>query len=124
MDVTKEGLSSYSVWRHVLSSTKEVAIKEEEYNKIARADDIRREIANIEEKFFVICENYRELEEFVFSTNVKNMLYSRESASSWFSIGTEFGRLTLSMLASSRLYIDTVETHAKKILQVICQRQI
>lgn len=106
----------YAIWRHVLSdSGVDTVITLDDYNTISRAADVRREIADIEEKFHIICENYRELEELVFSVNMKNMIYDIDETAHFFVIKAEFNRKLLSLLSSSRLYIDSVERHAEQI---------
>jgi hypothetical protein len=108
-------LSTFALCRLVIGDSGEVPISKQNFEDITRARKILSEITSLEEKFIAFCESFKELELFLFHITLKHMLYNSGSSSDFFAIKTEFGRLALALLASGRLYIDSVCPHIEAV---------
>lgn len=106
---------TYLLSAHMLGSKQSLPITIDQYLELLHSRDILYDISSFEEKFFAICEHFRELEEFVFRTTFSSLLYFRMSAPDIHSTKAEFGRLTAALLSAVRLYLDSVCSHAKAL---------
>ncbi|MEM8575240.1 MAG: hypothetical protein AAGF48_11465 [Pseudomonadota bacterium] len=72
-------------------------------------------LSAFEEKFFGICEGYRQVEEFILQSTLSDMIYSRRDSPAFHSVRAEFGRRVSSFLSVSRLYLNSVPKDAVEI---------
>jgi hypothetical protein len=105
----------YALIRLAIGSQESIDITQADFDELAKARNALSEVMSFEEKFFAICENYRSLEEFVLSTSLSDMIFRRTEVPEIHSIGATFSRLTLALLASVRLYFDSLTTHSAKL---------
>jgi len=105
----------FVICRLAIGHPETIEITEAAYNDVSRSRSILSDVTSMEEKFFAICEHYREVEQFVLSNSLNNMIFRPSSAANVRIIGAQFGRLTSSFLSSVRLYGDSVYTHLRDI---------
>ncbi|MDI7920712.1 hypothetical protein [Ferirhizobium litorale] len=113
----------FYILRLALGHNAEIAISHEEYSALKKSRAILREISSLEEKFFSVCEHYQEVEEYIFSSTLRHMIFTFERAADIHSIGAGFGRRTASFLSSVRLYQDTLITHIGEISESTIPKQ-
>lgn len=105
----------YLLFRLALNAPEEIPITKEQYESLLAARYCLTELASFEEKFFAVCESYREVERVVFDITMNELLYSRVQVPEIYASGALFGRQVASLLSVVRLYLDTIETHAREI---------
>jgi hypothetical protein len=105
----------YCLTNLVLGRTPEIELTAEQYERIKSARHSLNALTAFEEKFFAICEHYREIQRFVFDTILNNMLFGFNDIPNVYQNSANFGRIVLSYLSTARLYIDTSESGARDI---------
>jgi len=105
----------YYLFRLAIGHDENIEIEESDYISLSKSREVLFEITSLEEKFFAICEHYREIEEFIFKSSLTNMVFGLNSVPEIHSIGAQFGRLTGSFLSSVRLYQDALLSHISAI---------
>lgn len=108
--------SNFAIWRNVLAGSNTISINEDEYNEIAHSAHILFEMTKFEEKFYIVCEDYRQFEKLIFDINIDQMLYMSGERFNITLRGTEMSRFILSFLSSTKLYLDSIVRHSKNIL--------
>ncbi|MCA0255048.1 MAG: hypothetical protein LCH47_00410 [Proteobacteria bacterium] len=110
--MTKE---SYFLARLVIGSRDEIEIEKSEYDNLLRARRVLSEFTSLDEKFFAICENYRDIEEFIFKSALEDAVFGKGSVPDLYGVGAQFGRRIGSFLSSVRLFFDVIGTHVYEI---------
>ena len=109
-------VDGFYLWRNALGHSTRLAISREEFDDLSQGRKRITNVRDIEEKFFVICRNYRDIEMFKFGNDLEHLLFNYGETRDLYLIGTEMGRLALSFLASTKLYLDSVSSHARDAL--------
>jgi hypothetical protein len=121
--VEEEPVWDFALRRLVIGPREQIDLTEEEYRGIVRARCVLGAVASFEEKFFVLCESYRQLEEFVLKTSLANMVYAPHEIPQMHAVRAEFGRLTSAFLSLARFYIESVLTDADSISEGSIDRE-
>lgn len=108
--------SNFALWRDVLSSENSVPITQQDYKSVSHSSGVLLEISKLEEKFYIICEDYREIRRFLFDLNLEYMLYSVEDKFNYTHKKTIFSRFFLHFASSTQLYLDSLKRHIRIIL--------
>ncbi len=101
--------TGYAIWDHVLGSAKEIRISKGEFDDINHAQQNLRAIQNIEEKYFLVSESYKNFEKYIFEVKLDGLLYQIDEVGELHDIRVEAGRLAHSYLSSVSLYVENIQ---------------
>jgi hypothetical protein len=106
---------SFVLTRFALGKHETILLTKEQYDQIALSRETISEITVFEEKFFAICELFREIEKFTFETSLRNMVYLAPSTNDFYLARAIFGSKLASLLSAVRLYNESIFFHAEMI---------
>lgn len=97
-------------------NSKEIDITKADYHDANKAREILSDICEVEEKFYLICEAYRDLEEFYFSSSMKNVLYDFPDGVNFNLTSAFYSQKATSFLSSTYLYAQSLPLNLKRIM--------
>jgi len=98
---------SFAIVGNTFGPSPEVVITQKDFAAIAQARRCLVESTSFEEKFYAVCEYYRDIERHAFDAALNHMLYTEASAAQRHHTAFQFGRLVAAFLAGARLYTET-----------------
>ncbi len=105
----------FAVFNDALGSNETHEISEAEFKAIGAARKQLNEANEFEERFWVVCELYRELEETCLQTVLNYAVYPNHNSTDFVLARSLIGMRVFSFLSASRLYLDTCGSSAIKI---------
>ncbi|MBC8554589.1 MAG: hypothetical protein ISR95_08995 [Candidatus Marinimicrobia bacterium] len=113
--MNKEITMKYGIVKTLRDSSSFIEIEPEKYKKVMDANSALLEVFHIEEKLYLIVENYREYEQDLLNTINRYMLFSPNDWSAEMEEISKINRRIMNLLAACRLYLDTIVTNLKNI---------
>ncbi|WKL57498.1 hypothetical protein Q1W73_00485 [Asticcacaulis sp. ZE23SCel15] len=108
-----EARKTYKLTRKVLGDESAIELTENEYLFLRDARLGLSALEALEEKFYLISENYRAIENFISEQSTARMMYCFDNIYEIKKMRSNFSRLTASFLSSGKLYADSSVSHVK-----------
>lgn len=105
----------FAVFNDVLGFNETTELTQAEFNAIGAVRKVLDEINDFEERFWIVCELYRELEETCMKTALNYAIYHHYDETDHILARSLIGMRVASFLSASRLYLDTCGSSAVKI---------
>jgi hypothetical protein len=108
--------NGYAIWSNNIDLVQEIHISESEFDDIRCAQHSLMAIRNVDEKYFLVSESYKNFEKYIFEVKLDGLLYDVSEVRELHSIRIETSRLAHSYLSSVSLYVENV--HIKKLRKI------
>lgn len=105
----------YFLSHHTDSSTERIELTQKQYEEIKSSKQVIFEIISIEEKYDMLLENVKELEQNIFNLCLNNLFGISSCWSNFRSNFKQINRRVLNLFATTRLYLDHLDKHSKEV---------
>jgi hypothetical protein len=109
-------VTRYVVAPMIIGQVPELEISQAEYEALGKAVGTLLNIADVEEKFVTLIDNYFELEQSLLSEALQALVFFGYERRVMQEAQTRISRRIINLLSSTRLYSDSLPRHAKKVL--------